>query len=94
MWYTASPDTGELIWFSLFGEIRGDRTGEMLIFRNAGARFVENDPIRQTRVGVATLRLIDCDTVELDYTLHGYQRTGTLRLHRTLGSPEACALAD
>ncbi len=94
VWYTASPDTGQLVWYSLFGDIRGDRTGDLLIFRNAGARFVESAPIRPTRVGVATLHLIDCDTVELEYNLHAHQRTGTLRLDRTLSSPEACALVD
>lgn len=88
-WYTASPSTGQLEWYTLLGSINGN-SAEMSILRTTGVRFGEAAAVASPAIGSGRMTFTDGDHASFSYTLTAFNRSGSIELTRSLGTPSAC----
>jgi hypothetical protein len=70
-------------WFTGIGTPKGGGEYDMTLHETLGGRFLFYDEVDTQPVGTAVLRLIDDDTLELEYDIDASDTTGTGTLHLT-----------
>jgi hypothetical protein len=85
-WFTYDPqgahdETTRQHWFTIQGELRNAIGGvaELAIYRTTGGTFDVGPATNTSRVGTATVRMLDCQRAQLDYRFDDTDTAGAFR---------------
>ena len=80
-WYTFNAAGTAREWYTLWGEVSGDRA-TMTVYRSENGRFDQPGAADLTVWGQAQLRFFSCTTAQLDYQLTATGISGSIPLNR------------